>query len=111
MDRYQVAALLASAAALSCLSIVLALHKNKKKPKPKLKKNGNPRKGRMPNRDRHRSLSNRAKLQALPDDEFASGCKMHRAVFEQLLALVEPVLARQTHRKRKLPRDYEQYDR
>jgi hypothetical protein len=114
MDRTQLAALLATAAAISWLSIVIARHvaeldKNTKS--PKLTKNGKPRKLRDANRDRHRSLSNRAKLQALPDDEFASGCKMHRAVFEQLLALVEPVLARQTHRKRKLPKNYEEYDR
>ncbi len=36
---------------------------------------------------------------------------MNRVVFEQLLALVAPVLARQTHRKRKLPKNYEEYDR
>jgi hypothetical protein len=36
---------------------------------------------------------------------------MSRSVFEQLLNLVQPVLMNQTHRKRKLPKNYEEYDR
>lgn len=111
MDRTQVAALLVSAAYISWISIVIARHATNTHKSPKLTKRGNPRKARDANRDRHRSLSNRAKLQQLPDEVFASGCRMHRAVFEQLLALIVPVLAQQSRRKRKLPKNYEAYDR
>ena len=116
MNADSIAVLLASAAAFSALTLVLALYTQSKLQKKRRQhhstsKSGRPRKQRIPNRDRQRSLSNRGKLQALPEQDFAAGCRMTRSVFEQLLALVEPVLANQTHRKRKLPKNYEQYDR
>ena len=112
MDHARVAVLLLSAAALSVLALVLTLHNsNNRRKQPTFTKRGHARKPRIPNRDRHRSLSNRAKLQNLPDQDFAAGCRMTRAAFEQLLALVEPVLMSQTHRKRKLPKQFEKYDR
>ena len=116
MNADSIAVLLASAAAFSALTLVLALYTQSKLQKKRRQhhsttKSGRPRKERIPNRDRQRSLSNRAKLQALPEQDFAAGCRMTRSIFEQLLGLVEPVLANQTHRKRKLPKNYEQYDR
>jgi hypothetical protein len=109
MEREDVGALLLSAAALSCLSIVLALLDRTKQ--PKLTKAGKPRKGRIPNRDRNRSIANRDKLKQLPESDFASGCRMPRALFEQLLEKIVPVMANQTPRKRKVPKNAEEYDR
>lgn len=80
------------------------------KTQPALKKNGQPRKKRVPNRKRHRSVMNRQKLQELPEKDFAAGCRMSRQVFEQLLAQVQQRFA-QRCRKRKLPQKYETYDR
>ncbi len=79
------------------------------KKQPALKKNGQPRKIRMPNRKRHRSIMNRQKLQDLPEKDFAAGCRMSRQVFEQLLALVQQRFA-QRCRKRKLPQKHQTYD-
>ena len=111
MEREHVAALLISAAALSCFSFVLALLNNNKTKKSKLTKRGTPRKDRIPNRHRNRSVVNREKLKALPDQEFAAGCRMPRSLFEQLLEKIVPVMADQTPRKRKLPNNWEDYDR
>ena len=111
MEREHVSALLLSAAALSCLGIVLALLNNNKTKQPTLTKGGNPRKGRIPNRSRNRSVANRDKLKLLPEAEFASGFRMPRALFEQLLEKIVPVMANQTPRKRKVPKNAEEYDR
>jgi hypothetical protein len=86
--------------------------RNMKKTKtPKLCRNGRPRKPRIANRKRIRSTMDREKLQSLPADDFSAGCRMPREEFEQLLALVEPVLHSQVHRRRKLPAKYRDFNR
>jgi hypothetical protein len=108
MDHSNVSVLLlAYAAALSTVTIMVALYNQRKRRRGHSRR---PRK-RIANRNRHRSLANREKLQNLPEQEFAAGVRMSRSVFEQLLNLVQPVLMNQTHRKRKLPKNYEEYDR
>ena len=77
----------------------------------KRRKDGRLRKKRIANIDRHRSLSNRQKLQQLPDAVFGATVRMERPKFEQLLAKVEPVLHAQRPRKRTLPRKYKLYNR
>ena len=109
-------------AALQCLLddastlalLVLMHHKHPHQPHLKAvkrRKDGRLRKARIGNRDRHRSLSNRQKLQQLPDAVFGGTLRMERPKFEQLLAKVEPVLHAQRPRKRKLPLKYKLYDR
>ena len=63
------------------------LHNAQNKPskQPKPKKIGQPRKSRVGNVSRNRSLANRRELQDMPDGHFAAGCRMSRDVFEQLL--------------------------
>ena len=56
-------------------------------------------------------MTDREKLKNLPEDVFSSGFRMPRFLFEQLLDKIVPVLANQTVRKRKLPRNREDYDR
>ena len=112
MERELVAVLLTSAAALSYLSIVLAvLDANKKQKESKLTKSGNPRKGRIPNRERNRSINNREKLEQMPEQHFSAGCRMPRSLFKQLLEKIGPVMVSQNPRKRKLPKNCEDYDR
>ena len=77
----------------------------------KRNKNGRLRKQRIGNRDRHRSLANREKLQALPPGIFAAGMRMCRDKFDQLLAKIIPILQQQRPRKRKRARRHHLYDR
>ena len=112
MELQHVSALLLSAAAVSCLtSIVLLLLNNNNKKEPKLTKRGTPRKVRIPNLQRNRSVTDREKLKTLPEAVFSSGMRMPRSLFEQLLEKIVPVMASKMHRQRKLPRNSEDHER
>ncbi len=79
--------------------------------RPSIRENGKARKKRIANINRQRSLLNRKKLQDLPEHIFSSGFRMSRNVFEQLLALLEPLLLQPQKRKRRFPKNFRKYDR
>ena len=90
-------------AALQCLFddattlALLALTCQHQPQQPQLKaakrrNDGRLRKTRIADIDRHRSLSNRQKLQLLPDAVFGGTVRMEWPKFEQLLAKFESVL-------------------
>lgn len=106
----QVLCLLQTQATL--LSLLLRTRNcNRRNRAVKRRKDGRLRKARIGNRDRKRSIMNRHKLQALPDNDFYAGARMPRDKFEQLLAKLTPVLLHQKPRQRRLPKKYAQYDR
>lgn len=113
MDPHIVAYLNAlNSATLLQLVAMHELHnvENKRSKEPKTKRNGQPRKQRIANVSRNRSLANRTELQDMPDAFFAAGCRMSRDVFEQLLQQIIPLL-QSKNRKRRLAKNYNKFDR